>query len=151
MNNNWMYNTWSMNRVDILGNVWIGDYDAACNFDLMESYAISHIISLYRTPVFPDNYEYLCINIEDCENENISIYFDEKNKFIDNALQNGYGILIHCAGGVSRSATIVIAYMVYKLKISVDDAINELKKYRKSINPNRGFIKQLRGYYLFPI
>lgn len=33
-----------------------------------------------------------------------------------------------------------------KLKISVDDAINELKKYRKSINPNRGFIKQLREY-----
>jgi len=38
---------------------------------LIKSNAISHIISLYRTPVFPDNYEYMCINIEDCENENL--------------------------------------------------------------------------------
>lgn len=141
---NHLYNIHSMNRVDILGNVWIGNYDAACDNELLESYAITHIISLYRTPLFPDNYEYMCINIQDINTADISIHFSGTNKFIDNALLNGYGILVHCAEGVSRSAIIIIAYMVYHLKISVDDAINELKKYRKCINPNRGFIKQLR-------
>lgn len=57
-------------------------------------------------------------------------------------------VLVHCYGGISRSATIVISYMMSLLKselefLSVDDLISSLQKIRSCVNPNHGFIKQL--------
>lgn len=131
--------------------IFIGDYDDAINKDNLDSHGITHIISLYRTPLFPNDFEYFCINIEDCMTENISKYFDQTNKFIDNALNDGYFILIHCAGGVSRSATILIAYLLYdsirnNIDIHVDNIIDKIKKDRKCIQPNIGFYAQLIDY-----
>ncbi len=131
--------------------IFIGDYDDATDKEILNDYAITHIISLYRTPLFPNDFEYFCIKIEDACTENISKYFDETNKFIDKALDEGYYILIHCAGGVSRSATILIAYLLYDAKrnntnTTVDDIISKIKEDRKCIQPNIGFYMQLRDY-----
>ena len=139
-----MYN--SINRVECIPGLWIGDYDAACDKELLESYAITHIVSLYRTPVHPNDFEYMCINIDDNEREKIYKYFSETNKFIENGLKDGYGVLVHCAGGVSRSATIVIAYMMSTMNIDVKNALSILKQYRLCVSPNRGFLSQLEQY-----
>lgn len=109
------YNS-NISKIDSIPGLWIGDYDVACNMELLETHAITHIISLYRMPVFPDNYEYMCVNIEDIETENISKYFGETNAFIDKGLRDGYGVLVHCAAGISRSAAIIIAYIMKKMK-----------------------------------
>ncbi len=53
---------------------------------------------------------------------------------------------VHCAAGVSRSASIVLAYMMRKLHIPLDTAIEELRKDRPCIAPNPGFLVQLRTY-----
>ena len=56
------------------------------------------------------------------------------------------GVLVHCMSGVSRSAAVSIAY---KMKIegkSYDDAYTELKTARPDVDPNAGFIAQVRLY-----
>ena len=136
----------SISQVKCIPGLWIGDYDAATNKELLDDCAITHILSLYRTPVFPNDYEYMCINIEDIETADIYKYFRETNKFIEQGLKDGYGVFVHCAGGVSRSATIVIAYMMYKMEISMADSLSLLKEYRRCISPNRGFMFQLKQY-----
>jgi len=45
--------------------------------------------------------------------------------------------------GISRSSTIVIAYVMYHLKINVMDAINFVRQKRPIVNPNYGFVCQL--------
>jgi hypothetical protein len=42
----------------------------------------------------------------------ISSYFPEAFAFITEARQNGKAVLVHCAAGVSRSVTIVVAYLM---------------------------------------
>ncbi len=133
-------------------HIFIGDYESACDKELLDSHAITHIISLYRTPLFPNEFDYMVINIEDSPMANISKYFEETNKFLDDSKENGYYTLVHCAGGVSRSATIVIAYLLHCAKknnitTTVDDIIKQIKKNRKSINPNSGFMEQLNDYH----
>jgi len=44
--------------------------------------------------------------------ENLSKYFLACNKFIKGALEQGGTVFVHCYAGVSRSATIVIAYLM---------------------------------------
>jgi len=51
--------------------------------------------------------------------------------------------LVHCSAGRSRSATIIIAYLVAKKNLSVRDAYRLLKSKRKIIGPNTGFIQRL--------
>ena len=53
-------------------------------------------------------------------------------------------ILVNCMIGSSRSATIVIAYIMWKQKMKYEDAFNFVKSKRKIINPNYGFKEQLK-------
>jgi protein-tyrosine phosphatase len=48
--------------------------------------------------------------------------------------------------GVSRSATVCIAYILQKLKVSLEDAVGLVKDANPDICPNDGFMKQLKAY-----
>lgn len=52
-------------------------------------------------------------------------------------------VLVHCVMGRSRSATVVLAYLMMKHSLSVVDAIEHVRQ-RRCILPNHGFLKQLR-------
>lgn len=66
--------------------------------------------------------------------------------FIDEARSQGGRILVHCSQGVSRSATIVIAYCMWKLALPYDDVFDHVKKIRHVISPNVGFQCALAVY-----
>lgn len=53
-------------------------------------------------------------------------------------------VLVHCAAGISRSPTLVLAYMIKKYHFSLDDAVKKMRKLRSIIDPNLSFIGQLR-------
>jgi len=64
-------------------------------------------------------------------------------KMIDGYLSCGKQVLVNCFAGVSRSTTIVLAYLMYKNKWSVQEALSFVRSKRPIINPNYGFISQL--------
>ena len=53
-------------------------------------------------------------------------------------------MLVHCAAGVSRSASVVVAYLMYKKGLSLDDALDFVKSKRECVDPNFGFREQLQ-------
>ena len=55
-------------------------------------------------------------------------------------------ILIHCKFGISRSVSFIIAYLIKYFGYTVKKAMNYIKKRRKQINPNQGFLDQLVEY-----
>jgi dual specificity phosphatase 12 len=83
------------------------------------------------------------IEVEDNEEENILFNFDSIYNFIEEGRESG-AVLIHCYGGISRSATISIAYLIKKEKIPFEKAFEILKGLKEDINPNEGFINQLK-------
>jgi hypothetical protein len=52
-------------------------------------------------------------------------------------------VLVHCSQGVSRSATLAIAYLMWKRGAGYDDVFREVKAARGVTNPNIGFICQV--------
>ena len=52
-------------------------------------------------------------------------------------------VLVHCQAGISRSSTIVIAYLMKKKGISLETAFRETKKIRSIVEPNILFYSQL--------
>lgn len=82
------------------------------------------------------------IYIQDQPNANISRFFDESYEFIESSRT---GVLVHCRFGVSRSATIVIAYLMRKFDVPFDAAYNFVRS-KRFIQPNDGFTRELMSY-----
>jgi protein-tyrosine phosphatase len=55
-------------------------------------------------------------------------------------------VLVHCMAGISRSSAVIIAYMMRRLSVSLENALAYVKAKRPKINPNEGFIHQLKVY-----
>ena len=71
--------------------------------------------------------------------ENLSKYFSIGNRFIKEALANGGCVFVHCYAGVSRSAAMVIAFLMYEHSMTMFQAMSLVKQRRSVIFPNPGF------------
>jgi len=71
--------------------------------------------------------------------------FQECIDFVDDGKAKGYATLIHCAAGVSRSATLCIAYLINKGG-SAQESLKFVQQRRPIVCPNEGFRRQLVEY-----
>lgn len=55
-------------------------------------------------------------------------------------------VLVHCRMGISRSASLVIAFLMRKYKCGYDKAFVKVKDRRPIVHPNTGFVSQLKQY-----
>lgn len=129
-------------------NIYKDDYDIyisdlqSVNRNNISKYKIKAIINLSCMEYEPLTAEHLNIPVYDHEMVDISKHFDEAYKFIDKNIKNG-NVLIHCQAGISRSATIIISYLMKKYHLSYGDIIKNIRCARPIINPNSGFTEQL--------
>ena len=130
----------------ITDKIYLGDINGANEIKYLKQEGITHIISLagkFISPIYEEGlFVRKMIEIMDFPNENIFKYFKECIDFIEKSKK----IYIHCAAGASRSATIVIAYIMWKEHKNYNDAFNFVKNKRKLIMPNMGFTLQLKYF-----
>jgi dual specificity MAP kinase phosphatase len=108
---------------------------------------ITNVISvLNEPPTFTEKYNHMKIQISDTHSQNIEKYFEKTHKFIDEALEKKEKVLVHCFAGISRSATIVISYLMKKNKIDMNTAYNMVKKIRPCVSPNFWFFASLHKF-----
>lgn len=117
---------------EIESRLFLGNATAARNLNFIKSKNISHILTADSFPI-P---EYVCssasvtnkyIHIADMARENILEHFSEAISFIETALSDPKGtnaVLVHCFYGVSRSSTLVIAFLMKKYGISYQKAFD---------------------------
>lgn len=67
--------------------------------------------------------------------------------FISDSVKNSKGrVLVHCQAGISRSATICLAYLISRYRLRLDEAYEYVKKRRSVISPNFNFMGQLLNW-----
>ena len=64
----------------------------------------------------------------------------------DEARNKKQGVLVHCLAGISRSVTVTVAYLMYTMNMSMDDAYDFLRRSRPNISPNFNFMGQLKDF-----
>ena len=133
--------------------LYISSYNATKNKSLLEKNKITHIINCaadFCENVFEseNKYTYLSFYLKDHVSENIECIFYECIKFIENVKEKGGRVLVHCIQGISRSVTLVMAYLIYKNKLTYDKAFNIVQSKREISSPNFGFSIQLQNFYL---
>lgn len=125
--------------------LFIGGFRSAVSWKLLQEAGITHIVNC-TTKV--DNiheryFEYYKIPVDDDTTANLLRYFDAATAFMEQATGN---VLVHCMAGQSRSAAIVIAYLIRYHGCSRNEAIQRLQCHHADIRPNRGFLRQLSLY-----
>ncbi|KAF9463677.1 protein-tyrosine phosphatase-like protein [Collybia nuda] len=124
------------------GQIYIGNLSAARSIEYRKKYGITHTISV--CPEYPSTGpNHLAITIEDTEYDDILVHLPKACQFIQRALEEGGKVLVHCVMGISRSATVVAAFLMKTRKLSRSAAVRFIKQRRPQVHPNYGFIKQL--------
>lgn len=136
------------NASKINDNIYISDLPSSCNLEKLKEDGITHILCtvLGMDPIYPDDFIYKNIHLRDVEYQDLTMHFDECVQFIDDAIKQDGKVLVHCSYGVSRSASMVIAYFIKKGQMSYEEAYQLVKNKRDIIEPNDGFKKQLKMY-----
>jgi hypothetical protein len=146
--NKYKYNDGSYPSIDhIDGKIWLGNQDASSNEELLIGFSHILVCGIFLNKHFPDKFIYKQFNIKDDLSEDISIYFKEAIAYIEDAEK----IYIHCQKGISRSPSFVIAYLMWKSRLSYNDARKLVKSKRNIINPNENFETQLIQFENFLI
>lgn len=127
------------------GVLWLGTLSSANDIEYLEYIGCKHIISVIDAgvPTMPPEYGHLYIPVKDNDKYKLEPYFDLTSEFIEKNISSGKNVLVHCSSGVSRSSTIVIAYLMNKLKITLRDAYRYVYERRNIILPGIGFFREL--------
>ena len=128
----------------IKDKLYLGNYDFALNNELLKNKNISCIIvcGSELECKFPNEFKYLKINLNDYIEDSILPYIDKCIKFIDE--NKDKKIFVHCNAGVSRSPSIIIAYLIKSFNYSFKEAYDFVKNRRNIIKPNEKFLKELK-------
>jgi dual specificity phosphatase 12 len=102
----------------------------------LKSLQISHIVSLgyeFQPKFQPHGIAYHIITIEDDEDANLLDHLPEALDFVSNAVESQMNVLVHCVAGVSRSAAVVVAYLMKSKSILLLEAKALLEAARPTV------------------
>ncbi|XWV26348.1 hypothetical protein QJ857_gp0726 [Tupanvirus soda lake] len=86
---------------------------------------------------------------DDGQDESFSKYMDQAVNKINYYLSQNLNVYVHCVQGVSRSAAIVIYYLMMHERMSFNKAYYRLVISRPCISPNITFVKELKKKDIF--
>ena len=159
---------------EITHHLYISNWDTSNNPEIISLYNIKAVITLETTNkpthilrfYYGNKIDFMHIQIIDNKESDIGKHFDSTYNFIQKHISKNENVLVHCAAGISRSATIILNFILRKLfykynlrhENAEDILINALdiaRSKRPIINPNPGFINQLlekiKEYKLYQI
>lgn len=136
---------------EIWPNLFIGNVAVAQNKSTLKKMGITHILnaahskqgSIGDQSYYGEEFVYYGIPAEDSSKFDLSVHFKPASDFIHKALKKKNGkVLVHCIMGVSRSSTLVLAYLMLYHRLTLRSAIQKVIR-RRAIYPNRNFLSLL--------
>ncbi|KZC05023.1 Protein phosphatase Slingshot [Dufourea novaeangliae] len=133
---------------EIFDHVYLGSEWNASNLEELQKNGVRHILNVTREidNFFPGMFTYLNVRVYDDEATDLLKHWDDTFKYITKAKKEGSKVLVHCKMGVSRSASVVIAYAMKAYNWNFPQAWKHVKEKRNCIKPNNSFLIQLETY-----
>lgn len=133
----------------IIPGLYLGPCSSASSKPFLSSNGITSVLSVGATPspkVDGVTYHRLALT-DSVASTSITRVLDAAVDIIDAALgaDKGKGkILVHCSAGMSRSPTVVVAYLMKRRRMSLRAALGRVVRLRPKVHPNSGFLRRLK-------
>ncbi|CAM4303464.1 unnamed protein product [Caretta caretta] len=119
--------------------------NAAANRQLVRARAVTCVVN--ATMELPNanwpEIDYVKVPVADLPHAPLALYFDSVADRIHQTGKRNGRTLVHCVAGVSRSASLCIAYLMKYHRLSLLDAHQWVRSRRPVVRPNAGFWRQL--------
>ncbi|XP_054712927.1 LOW QUALITY PROTEIN: dual specificity protein phosphatase 1-like [Uloborus diversus] len=135
----------ALGPVEILPHLFLGSARDAARKEQLQQLGVTALLNVtqFCPNLFQEVFEYKCIPVRDTGCEDIGAYFQEAINFIDQVKSQNGKVLVHCQAGISRSATICIAYLMATRRLRMEEAYKYVKSRRRIVSPNFSFMGQL--------
>ncbi|XP_040026663.2 dual specificity protein phosphatase 22-B isoform X3 [Gasterosteus aculeatus] len=154
----------------VLPDLYLGNFRDARDREQLARHNITHILSIHDSaaPILqkrtlglllisgpltgnwwhfvPQEMTYLCISAADLPSQNLTQHFKQSITFMHESRLKGEGCLVHCLAGVSRSVTLVLAYIMTVTRLGWQEALAAVRVVRPCAGPNLGFQRQLQEF-----
>ena len=129
--------------------LYLGAKGVTADLEKLNGLGVAYIINCSQEDApmeYPSSIQYLQVDVEDAATANIEQYFNISCDFIERARKEKKACLVHCTMGMSRSCSIVLAYLVRNCGMSLHQALIHVKERRPVVSPNPGFMSQLVNF-----
>eukprot|EP01060_Flectonema_neradi_P038237 TRINITY_DN7978_c0_g1_i2.p1 TRINITY_DN7978_c0_g1~~TRINITY_DN7978_c0_g1_i2.p1 ORF type:complete len:750 (+),score=116.44 TRINITY_DN7978_c0_g1_i2:38-2251(+) len=140
---------WAPQCSEVLPYLFVGGQAPAEDLETLINKGITHVMNLVLMLVnccFPEHFSYFAVRMMDNINEDISVLFPHAIAHIEHVRKNDGKIIVHCQQGASRSCTVILAYLLWKEKKSVQETLDFLRTRRGIAKPNMGFTTRLNFF-----
>lgn len=138
---------------EVFPGIFVGDELDATDVDYLKKTGITHVLNVSQGSVpgqvnttaqdyVGTDIKFKGLQIIDYTGTNLDEHLKEIIQFVDDAIDNEGKVLVHCQLGVSRSPSVVAAYLVACKGFSAEKAILTIRQMR-DILPNNGFLHYL--------
>ncbi|KAH8822330.1 protein-tyrosine phosphatase-like protein [Flagelloscypha sp. PMI_526] len=130
------------------GALYLGSMAAGIDLDILREGKIQDIVEVLEEPLVSEESDFTIhrVNISDTTTADLKSHLEPSCQFIDSAVKNQRNIIVFCHQGVSRSASVVIAYLISRHGMSFDTALAHCKEKRACVEPNSGFVDVLQEW-----
>lgn len=130
----------------IVNRIYIGCYDSAKKLGYLNPEGITHVLNCTKDPhVGLSTLIVRQVNIDD----GVELSFNDMwfgINSIKEAMEAGGKILVHCHAGISRSTSMVIAYLMVYAGLSWDEALETIRKTRPHVMPNPAIERSVKRH-----
>lgn len=130
----------------VADHIYLGSDAVARNREILEENGITHVLNCVGF-VCPEYFKkdliYKTLWLQDSPCEDITSILYDVFDYFEEVSEQGGRVFVHCYQGVSRSTSLVIAYLMWRKGQSFEDAFQYVKAARGITNPNMGFACQL--------
>jgi len=134
----------------IIDNIYLGSAQNSANYNQLKNNNIGLIINVTDeiSNYYPNEFEYYNIKILDINSSSLINSFNSVLNTIEifNKKNQGKNILVHCYMGCSRSASILLIYIIIKHNMNYEDALKYLENKKANVNINITFINEIKKY-----
>ncbi|KAK4186749.1 protein-tyrosine phosphatase-like protein [Podospora australis] len=114
------------------------------NSQLLLNTGITDVLSVGKSPLFrQDGITYHRLSLQDNQWASILAVADEACKIIESVKSLKGKVLVHCFAGISRSPSIIAAYLMKSEGMTLRQSLEALIRARDQVKPNTGFLRQL--------
>ena len=107
---------------------------------------VTHIVNATVELPFshPAYFEFYRVAVSEDQTGKLAPFFNQVSAHMKRVLEEpGNGIFVHCVAGAARSASVVLAYLIYRHKMSLREAFELLRGARRQVRPSSHFMSEL--------
>ncbi|MQM13688.1 hypothetical protein Taro_046614 [Colocasia esculenta] len=130
----------------VADHIYVGGDAVARDREILRQNGITHVLNCVGNlcpEYFKADLAYKTLWLQDSISEDITSILYDVFDYFEDVREQGGRVFVHCCQGVSRSTSLVIAYLMWRKGQSFDDAFQLVKAARGIANPNMGFACQL--------